>query len=135
MKTTAITLAPSKQRHINCVQTFKSEGHQTCVNNVYSLRCLKLVRATKSVFLTALSDSCCSASSSSASTLNSRLSDLRVQPGENDNLALAPLLNSAHTKCIEQCVCFFSALAVAAGSARFARLANKGARLARGQGG
>lgn len=31
-------------------------------------------------FLTALSDSCCSASSSSTSTLNSRLSDFKVQP-------------------------------------------------------
>lgn len=32
--------------------------------------------------LTALSDSCCSVSSSSRSTLNSRLSDLKVQPRE-----------------------------------------------------
>lgn len=40
----------------------------------------KLFYVQRSRILTDLSDSCCSVSSSSASTLNSRLSDLRVQP-------------------------------------------------------
>lgn len=90
----------------------------------------------ESVFLTALSDSCCSVSSSSTSTLNSRLSDFRVQPwGKKTyvrrvtNLMPALILDNIH-KCTKLLEIRGLTLYNSSAPHCFARLANKRAELA-----